>query len=299
MRQGSQDADRPTLRGLAKLTHSSRVRTFLIAGVCALIASVLGSAVMIVLHGDFWGAIPHVIAIFGVAILSVTGVIWAVRELLAPLDELERALTFYRENGLEGRRPQSQDRGNLLYLVDGLVSDARAELHQSRNAADTDPLTGLYNRRGFDRTRAKGMPGSIIFLDIDEFKQVNDRLGHDAGDIVLSATADLLRNVLREGELVARFGGEEFVVFLPGMDLGTAAQVAERIRASAERTLATELGRVTLSAGVAQQADGESFATALNRADHALYAAKRDGRNRVRVQDPNAKLAGKFTTAAE
>ena len=300
MRQGSQDANRSVWHGWAWMAHSSRFRTFLTAGIGALTASLLGSAIMITLHGDFWSAIPHIIAIFGVAILSVTAVIWAVRELLAPIDELERALTFYRENGLEGRRPQSEHRGNLLYLVDGLVSDARAELNQSRNAADTDPLTGLFNRRGFDRARVKGTTGSIIFLDIDEFKQVNDRLGHDAGDIVLSATADLLRNVLREGELVARFGGEEFVVFLPGMDLRTASQVAERIRASAERTLATELGRVTLSAGVAHQADGEAFATALNRADHALYAAKRDGRNRVRVHDPSmAKLSGKFTTAAE
>ncbi|MEL7088417.1 MAG: GGDEF domain-containing protein, partial [Planctomycetota bacterium] len=153
------------------------------------------------------------------------------------------------------------------------------------NAADTDPLTGLLNRRGFDRYRAGVETGSIIFVDLDNFKEVNDRLGHDAGDVVLSETADLLRSVLRQGELVARFGGEEFVVFLPEIDLATAAQVADRIRQSAERNLSTELGRVTISAGVAEQAKNERFAEALHRADQAVYMAKRDGRNCVRVFD--------------
>ncbi len=282
----SRDSDRSDLRAVAWRPRGVTVRTCLVAGFGALGTSLLGSVVMILLNGSFWQAVPYITAIAGVAILSVTGVIWALREMLAPMDELERALKFYRENGLDETRPDEDDRGDLVYLVDGLVSDARAEIHQVRNAADTDPLTGLLNRRGFDRCRGKGTSGSIIFLDIDDFKTVNDALGHDVGDLVLSATADLLRSVLRQGELVARFGGEEFVVFLPGMDLETAEQIAERIRASAEFTLSTELGRVTLSAGVAEQTAGQSFAEALNRADDALYTAKRSGRNRVRVYDP-------------
>jgi diguanylate cyclase (GGDEF)-like protein len=265
-----------------------------VAGGGALLTTIVGSVIMVLLNGSIMAAMPQILAIFGVAILSVSLVIWALREVLAPIDELERALEFYRENGLDGDRPHDQDRSELVHLVDGLASDARAH----RNAADTDPLTGLLNRRGFDRYRKNAEAGSIIFVDLDKFKIVNDRLGHDAGDIVLSATADLLRSVLRQGELVARFGGEEFVVFLPGIELDTAAQVAERIRQSAETNLATELGRVTISAGVCRQADGETFADALHRADQAVYLAKRDGRNRVRVHDPDAARKVQLPAAA-
>ena len=296
-------ANRPVSLNTAWQAQSLTFRTSMVAGAGALVTSFLGSIVMILLNGGFWAAFPYILAIAGVAILSVTGVIWALRELLAPIGELQRALTFYRENGLDQARPLTEsngDGGNLVYLVDGLVSDARAELDLSRTAADTDPLTGLFNRRGFDRYHTKGVRGSIIFLDIDHFKRVNDRLGHEIGDIVLSAAADLLRSVLRQGELVARFGGEEFIVFLPGVELETAAHVAERIRSSAERTLSTELGRVTLSAGVARQAKGESFAAALTRADQALYAAKEAGRNRVHVHNAaSGKRVSKYTTAAE
>lgn len=260
-------------------------RTSLVAAAGAMATTILGSIVMVLINGTVWAAMPQILAIFCVAVLSVTVVIWALREMLAPIDELERALEFYRENGLEQDRPHDRDQSDLVHMVDGLASDARAQLDRSRTAADTDPLTGLLNRRGFDRKRAGAATGSIVFVDLDNFKEVNDRLGHDAGDIVLSATADLLRSVLRQGELVARFGGEEFVVFLPGIDLSTAAQVADRIRQSAENTLATELGRVTISAGVAAQGPEERFSTALNRADQAVYLAKRDGRNCVRVFD--------------
>lgn len=282
------------------LPKSLTRRTSLVAAAGAIATTVLGSIVMVLINGTFWAAMPQILAIFGVAVLSVTVVIWALREMLAPIDELERALEFYRENGLEQDRPHDHNRCELVHMVDGLASDARAQLDRTRNAADTDPLTGLLNRRGFDRGRAGMETGSIIFLDLDNFKKVNDQLGHDTGDIVLSATADLLRSVLRQGELVARFGGEEFVVFLPDIGLDAAAQVADRIRQSVERTLSTKLGRVTVSAGVAGLAKDERFSNALHRADQAAYLAKKDGRNCVRVWELSAGHATTGTaTAAE
>jgi len=290
MASGSRNGDLPKNGLLAWLPRSMTYRTSLVAGAGALCTAVLGSIVMVLLHGSIWAAMPNILAILGVAILSVTAVIWTLREMLAPIDELERALDFYRENGVDADLSSVDCNSRLVDRVDGLLSNMRAERDQIRDAADTDPLTGLLNRRGFDRYRQPGEYGSIIFIDLDRFKHINDTLGHDAGDVVLATTAELLRSVLREGELVARFGGEEFVVFLPSIDRHTAYQVAERIRVSAERSLATELGRVTISAGVAEQHIGESFADALVRADRAAYLAKTQGRNRVHLDEAPGEL---------
>lgn len=280
---------------------SVKTKTSLVAGAAALGTTFLGTGALVVLHGELWAAMPQILAILGVAVVSVTAVVWALRRMLAPIDELEHALKLYRKKGFGDALPKRHRRafGELSYLVDGILSDARAEIDLNRLVADTDPLTGLWNRRGFDRNRQGLEAGSLIFLDLDNFKHVNDRLGHDAGDLVLRQTAVLLSNVLRQDELVARFGGEEFVVYLPGIDLGTAAQVADRIRNRAEQALKTVIGRVTLSAGVAQQRPGESFGDTLMRADEAVYMAKREGRNCVRVHDPQTGLRPPIATAAE
>ncbi|MEM6609409.1 MAG: diguanylate cyclase [Pseudomonadota bacterium] len=274
----------------AKQPKSATALIALVACLGALVPCISAAFVLIFAEGGFWAAMPGIAVIGLASIVSSIGVVYALRSLLAPVFALERVLEFYREHGVHEAWPQNTgDRtGKLVYLVDGLMSKFRAELRQSRTAADTDPLTGLLNRRGFDRHFDAPNGGSIIYVDLDQFKAVNDKLGHDAGDLVLSATADLLRSVLREGELVARFGGEEFVVFLPEIDLMTAGLVAERIRSSAERRLATKLGRVTISAGVAQLAAGEDFSEALIRADRAVYTAKRSGRNCVEFEVSNA-----------
>lgn len=229
------------------------------------------------LTGDH--TIPLILAaIFGTAVTAAL-----FRALLAPFLAVGRTLESYGEQDMHDALPHdfADEAGRTMALTDRLLSGVRAELSISRTAADTDPLTGLLNRRGFDRHRPACDRGSIIFVDLDHFKRVNDTLGHDAGDLVLQATADLLRGTLRENELVARFGGEEFVVFLPDVDLDRAIVVAERIRAKAEILLGTRLGPVTISAGVAETSRQISFAEALTHADRAVYAAKRLGRNRV------------------
>lgn len=162
------------------------------------------------------------------------------------------------------------------------------DITADRDEAMTDPLTGLANRRGGDaalarelsRSRRSGTPLSIAMLDVDEFKAVNDALGHDVGDAVLAAVAAALVAHARTTDTVVRWGGEEFLVVLPG-PLEGARAFCERVRAVLAG-LRTPAERVTVSAGVAEVAPGETIGGAIKRADAALLEAKRAGRDCVR-----------------
>jgi two-component system cell cycle response regulator len=160
--------------------------------------------------------------------------------------------------------------------------------------AVTDELTGLYNRRYFDRhlslmlekAREQDRDMAVMLIDMDFFKSVNDTHGHDIGDAVLREFAQRLRRNIRGVDLACRFGGEEFVVLMPDTDFRQAQGVAERVRMSvAERSFETGAGRaltVTVSVGVALNEHlTDTPETILKRADVALYRAKREGRNRV------------------
>ena len=161
----------------------------------------------------------------------------------------------------------------------------------------TDALTRVANRRRFlevaeieiNKARGSGSPLSFLMLDIDHFKRVNDTLGHDAGDEVLRAISAELGARIRTSDCLARMGGEEFAVLLPGTPLDDAVKVAETlcdsIRGLTIDSSGSELVRVTISAGVATfAADDSGFAEAMRRADHALYKAKSEGRDCVRAQ---------------
>lgn len=154
--------------------------------------------------------------------------------------------------------------------------------------ANHDPLTGLLNRRGlelitdelFAATRRAPQPLAALMMDLDHFKQINDGFGHAAGDRVLVAFARLVSAQLREGDIFARMGGEEFIVLLPDCGAATAAAVAERIRSRLAKT--TSRPQVTVSIGVATDAAARIAVSDLIRhADAALYQAKMDGRDRV------------------
>jgi diguanylate cyclase (GGDEF)-like protein len=161
--------------------------------------------------------------------------------------------------------------------------------------ANRDPLTGLYNRRYLDSTlerelarcQREGQPLSLMLIDIDHFKRINDTWGHPAGDEVLRQLADLLAAHARLGDVACRYGGEEFLLVLPGMPLSVAQERAERWRQdfAAVTILFGELSiRATLSVGIAGYPGGGTSAPALIRAaDQALYRAKSEGRNRVAV----------------
>lgn len=174
---------------------------------------------------------------------------------------------------------------------------ARLERDRARLSRDalTDPLTGLANRRAFDAalgrevqlSHASGRPLSLVTLDLDHFKAVNDTHGHEAGDRVLMALAALLRQQVRSSDLPARWGGEEFVWLLPGASASAAGRAAERLRLA---VVSHEFGcgRLTVSLGVATLRPGESGAALFMRADGALYRAKSLSRNHTEVDDAPA-----------
>ncbi|WP_433200331.1 putative bifunctional diguanylate cyclase/phosphodiesterase [Dactylosporangium sp. CS-047395] len=154
--------------------------------------------------------------------------------------------------------------------------------------AERDPLTGVYNRREFDRRLDAADDGThaIVFLDLDRFKIVNDSCGHAAGDTLLCQVTDLMRDTLRAGDVLARVGGDEFVILLHGSTAEQAAVVAERLRRVVGQHRFPYQGRdfsVGLSAGVAAVHEGDDRQAVMRAADAACYAAKHHGRNRVHV----------------
>lgn len=158
-----------------------------------------------------------------------------------------------------------------------------------------DPLTGVLNRRGFlqffNRVRARQQRGdfplSLMAIDLDHFKQVNDQYGHAQGDKVLVHVAAMIMRTARECDYVARFGGEEFVVLMPDTTLPHAQQLAQRIQSLLRESPQPGLPACTVSIGIAaQQAPGESLDSLFSRADAALYRAKANGRNRAEVAAP-------------
>lgn len=164
------------------------------------------------------------------------------------------------------------------------VSDLITDLRDER---DRDSLTGLLNRRGFEERvatllRRQPLPVSLLVCDIDRFKQINDRLGHHVGDVVLQDIAAILAQTARKHDVLSRFGGEEFTIFLPGTDLEEALHCAERLRVAIASHIFTPLPdgeQVTASFGVAQFRPEDCWTSLMNRADMRLYAAKRAGRN--------------------
>jgi diguanylate cyclase (GGDEF)-like protein len=183
----------------------------------------------------------------------------------------------------------------LLMIVNGvgfLLLCKQKSDEQMALLATTDSLTGLANRRAFfERAEAARLlslrlrkPIALMMLDLDHFKQINDRFGHATGDEGLALFAAAARATLRDHDILGRLGGEEFALALPGTDLDGALQAAERLRhAITEAPLITSGATyvMTVSIGVVVIEANEALTAALARADHALYAAKSGGRNRV------------------
>jgi len=173
----------------------------------------------------------------------------------------------------------------------GQVSDLKDARDHLARLVSTDALTDLHSRRSwferggaeFSRFQRYSRPFSVLVIDLDFFKRVNDSFGHDAGDLLLRGFADMLRAECRQSDIIGRLGGEEFALVAPETPLAAAERVAERIRAACERLVVTvEAGEVrcTCSIGVTETAaDDDGIERVLQRADSALYEAKRSGRN--------------------
>ncbi len=189
----------------------------------------------------------------------------------------------------------ARELGKELRTNSQQVAILRASLERVRREAETDPLTGLANRKTFESAMRRlaaeavetGKPLSLTVVDIDHFKRFNDTFGHRTGDVVLKLLASKLRNSVRDRDIAARYGGEEFVLLLPATDLATAVRRAVSVRAEVAshrlraRGSGKDLGVVTLSMGVAEYRPGEPLSEFFERADRALYLAKKQGRNRV------------------
>lgn len=203
----------------------------------------------------------------------------------------------------------SQTIGAILLIACALImlaTQVRDLLFQAAEISETDPLSGLLNRRGFEercvsvaRSLARrGLPGVIIICDLDHFKKINDTHGHETGDKVIALFASILRNAAGERNLAARIGGEEFAVLLKGANAASGRLFAEGVRGSfATAQLDDQHGELhfTASFGVAEIHPGDDFAGMLRRADAALYEAKAAGRDCVRVHgDGRTQVARAF-----
>lgn len=183
----------------------------------------------------------------------------------------------------------------VAYITTMLSADIRRAVTQIKLLSETDELTGVFNKRAIDiiserlfkQTARYGRPLSLLMIDSDSLKTINDTYGHEAGDRLLKLTVQCIQSQLREADIVGRYGGDEFVALLPETPGSGAAGVAARIRQSIEATplsIREKTARITVSIGVSSYPEhGNDFETIMKKADQALYASKRKGKNQVTV----------------
>lgn len=238
-----------------------------------------------------------VIAVSVGLLMAVVGAILLARSVLKPLREFENGMARFSNDDHSYRLPlQNQDEiGRLAREFNTMAEKLMQHQHKLEELSVRDSLTGLYNRRELERRLHEEVqrahryqrPLSVMMLDIDHFKSVNDRHGHQAGDEVLITVADLIQLNVRPVDLVCRYGGEELTVILPETDEQGANMVAERIRGTVEESITTtpqgDMVHVTISIGFATfPRHGDTAAALIHAADQALYLAKQEGRNLVR-----------------
>jgi diguanylate cyclase len=219
--------------------------------------------------------------------------------VISSLDRIQQHVRQHLDEESQRRNTAEREAATLRMQMTQLERDSydlRRQVAESAREATRDPLTGLPNRRAYDaqllqevaRWRRFGEPLALLVFDVDDFKQVNDRFGHKSGDKALAMIAKVLAERRRETDLVARYGGEEFVVLLPGAPQPDALRIADDMR-RAVADCGMHANRqpvpITLSGGLAMFAQGDEPAAVFERADRALYRAKRNGKNRVELGD--------------
>jgi diguanylate cyclase len=262
-----------------------------------------------------------------------------IKQVLAMIDAASGSTTSYSESlaDASAKLAGTSDRETLRAVIERLIegtrdmeisnkkleaslSASRQEIEQLqqnlatvRTESQTDPLTGLANRKLFDAAlvkaiadaRQNGEPLSLLMADVDYFKLFNDKFGHQTGDHVLRLVAQSMKQNVKGQDVAARYGGEEFVIALPKTALRAAISVADQIRHAVmarelmKRSNGERLGRVTVSIGVALLHADDTAQSLIERADNCLYAAKRNGRNRVICEtDPEAEQPANTASAA-
>ncbi|MDR3516297.1 MAG: GGDEF domain-containing protein [Azospirillaceae bacterium] len=227
---------------------------------------------------------------YSVVLNSFSGVLTQRPRLDDLRDALDQILLATEAMVEQNARLQTQLNASSAHMA-----ELEHNLVRVRRESLTDPLTGLYNRKHFDASLSaaaaaameSGQSLSLLMVDIDHFKLFNDRFGHIIGDHVLALVAQILTDCIKGRDTATRYGGEEFAIILPDTHLQDSVKVAEQIRTTVasrrvvNRSNNQRLGLITLSVGCAEYEPGEPLRALVHRADEALYAAKRAGRNRV------------------
>lgn len=223
------------------------------------------------------------------------------RELPRLLASLQKAITLDSVLAAEAYHHASTRR------LEEIVADQRVSQERLHRESTLDGLTQILNKRAvmmaleaeFLQCRRQQLPFSAMILDVDRFKQINDHHGHPFGDYVLRHVVDIVRNAMRPGDIVGRFGGDEIIVGLGGCSMGDAAKIAERIRLKVAQTPfqhRRQTARITLSLGVAcsclSPPRARTLDSVIDRADQALYGAKQEGRNRTCLSEPGPAATG-------
>ncbi|WP_240377934.1 GGDEF domain-containing protein [Bacillus piscicola] len=257
--------------GLTMLLKGFKMARFYMMGWTALLGSMLiqgfGFLGWIPFHPGLYETVPAIAACVEAIFLSLA--------LGDKINLIKKEMNSHLEEKVQERTQQ--------------LEEATRRLEQ---LANTDRLTNIPNRMSLDldldtqlqEATANGTPFSLILLDVDHFKAVNDQYGHQVGDMVLTETANLLKDNVRKTDKIGRWGGEEFLVISPHTEIEEAQELAERIRQCFETHSFEEVDQTTASFGVASYVEGDTLKSLLSRCDKALYEAKEKGRNLVAVQ---------------
>ena len=230
--------------------------------------------------------------LLGILFASIAAILM-IRSIVRPLN---KAVTHFKHisegNMSENISVSSQDEiGQVLNGLAAMQGKLKIMISELEQLARTDELTGAWNRRRFeetvatemDRLRRYGQRLSLMILDVDHFKKINDLYGHSIGDQVLIDLSNTIRSSLRGSDSLIRWGGEEFVILCPNTTAETVSKLAERLRKEIASVKFREVGNITLSFGVAECGAEETWEQWLRRADKALYLAKSGGRDQVKI----------------
>lgn len=276
-----------------------RVRSSLVAKI-AIVSFVcvhipLIGIIVLLLGTEQASPINVLVVMVGTTVLGTLCCLYAVWTQVRPVTQLKLALDRFEKDGVliipQSVATKSDEVGRLADTVSDLVNNLNRITKELSSRATTDVLTGLRNRRWLiDRvplelaqSKRTQSPTSLILFDIDHFKRINDTFGHVAGDQVLMAIGETVKDMIRPYDLAARIGGEEFCIVLPKTDLNEAFNIAERLRSSFESLNISDISdqAITCSFGVSPFLAHMKLTDVLKQADSALYEAKAAGRNRV------------------
>ena len=243
--------------------------------------------------------------LLGILFASIAAIL-LIRSIVRPLNKAVTHFKHISEGNMdENISVSSQDEiGQVLSELAAMQGKLKIMINELDQLARTDELTGAWNRRRFeetvetemDRLRRYGQRLSLMILDVDHFKKINDLYGHSIGDQVLIDLSNTIRSSLRASDSLTRWGGEEFVILCPNTTAEIVSNLAERLRKEISSIKFQEVGNITLSFGVAECGSEETWEQWLHRADEALYLAKSGGRDQVKIIKRPSSLIEKETT---